>query len=161
SCTARTGRWRRWRSTARSSSRSCPRRTGRRCSRTTPGRYSGWSERAGPGYDGDMESQMTPVETRPVPVIAEHIEITPGVCGGKPSIAEHRITVQNIALWHECGGLSPQQIVAAHPGITLADVYAALAYYHDHRDEIRAQIQADEEFADRLKASSLSPLQEK
>jgi uncharacterized protein (DUF433 family) len=107
-----------------------------------------------------MTSQA-PTETRVVPLFMEHIEITPGVCGGKPRIAGHRITVQNVAGWHERGGLSPDEIVSRHPGLTLADVYAALTYYHDHRDEIRAQSQADEEFADRLKAGTSSPLQEK
>jgi uncharacterized protein (DUF433 family) len=27
-----------------------------------------------------------------------HIEITPGVCGGKPRVAGHRIRVQDIAV---------------------------------------------------------------
>ncbi len=103
---------------------------------------------------------MTNQATTP-PLIAEHIEITPGVCGGKPRIAGHRITVQNIAIWHERGGLSPDEIVSRHPSIMLADVYAALAYYHDHRDEIRAEIQADEAYADGLRAESCSPLREK
>jgi hypothetical protein len=40
-------------------------------------------------------------------------------------------------------GKSPDEIVAEHPGLTLADVYAALAYYHDHRDEIAADLKAD------------------
>jgi uncharacterized protein (DUF433 family) len=36
----------------------------------------------------------------PMPsVIQEHIEITPGVCGGKARIAGHRIKVQDIAIW--------------------------------------------------------------
>jgi uncharacterized protein (DUF433 family) len=30
-----------------------------------------------------------------------HIEITPGVAGGKPRMAGRRITIQNIAIWHE------------------------------------------------------------
>jgi len=34
-------------------------------------------------------------------VIVNHIEITPGICGGKPRIAGHRIKVQNIVIWHE------------------------------------------------------------
>ena len=38
-------------------------------------------------------------------VIPLHIEITPGVCGGKPRIAGHRIKVQDIAVWHEIMGL--------------------------------------------------------
>jgi hypothetical protein len=31
-------------------------------------------------------------------VLDRHIEITPGVAGGKPRIAGHRITVQNIVI---------------------------------------------------------------
>ncbi len=77
------------------------------------------------------------------PVIAEHIEATTGVCGGKPRIAGHRIRVQDIVIEHEAWGLSPDEIVDGHPGITLADVHAALAYYHDHRDEMRMAIADD------------------
>ncbi|MEB3335883.1 MAG: DUF433 domain-containing protein [Leptolyngbyaceae bacterium] len=57
-------------------------------------------------------------------VISEHIEITPGVCGGKPRIARHRIRVQDIVIWHERMGLSPDGIVYHYPSITLADVYS-------------------------------------
>jgi uncharacterized protein (DUF433 family) len=96
-----------------------------------------------------------------IPIIAEHIVVTPGVCGGRPRIANHRITVQHVAVWHERGGLSPDEIVARHPGLTLADVYAALAYYHDHRDEVRARIREDERFADELRARSPSLVRQK
>jgi uncharacterized protein (DUF433 family) len=34
-------------------------------------------------------------------------------------------------------GMSPDEILYNYPSITLSDVYAALAYYHDHREEIR------------------------
>ena len=37
----------------------------------------------------------------------EHIEITPGVTGGKARIAGHRITVLDIAIWHDRLGCSP------------------------------------------------------
>lgn len=84
----------------------------------------------------------------------EHIEITPGVCGGKPRIAGHRITVQNIVVWHEKLGMSPDEIAATYPSITLADVYAALAYYHDHRDEIRMQMKTDDEFIAEMRAKA-------
>ncbi|NEO28290.1 MAG: DUF433 domain-containing protein, partial [Kamptonema sp. SIO4C4] len=53
--------------------------------------------------------------------------MTPEICGGKPCIAGHRIRVQDIVIWHEQMGLSPDEIVSRHPTITLADVYAALA----------------------------------
>jgi uncharacterized protein (DUF433 family) len=105
-------------------------------------------------------STPTPTE-QVVPVIAEHIVITPGVCGGRPRIAGHRITVQHVVVWHERGGMSPDEIVSRHPGLTLADVYAALAYYDDHRDEVRARIREDEAFADDLRSRSPSLVQQK
>jgi uncharacterized protein (DUF433 family) len=82
--------------------------------------------------------------------IAQHIEITPGVCGGKPRIAGHRIKVQDIVIRHERMGMSPDEIIYHHPSITLADVYAALTYYHDRREEIRQDIEAGEAFAKQL-----------
>lgn len=94
-------------------------------------------------------------------VIAEHIEITPDVCGGKPRIAGHRIKVQDIVIWHERMGMSPDEIVFQYPSITLSDVYAALAYYHDHLEEIRQQIKEDEAFVRELQAKNTSQVKQK
>ncbi|MBD2483403.1 DUF433 domain-containing protein [Planktothrix sp. FACHB-1365] len=94
-------------------------------------------------------------------VISEHIEITPDVCGGKPRISGHRIKVQDIVIWSEEMGMSPDEILYHYPSITLADVYAALAYYHDHREEIRSQIRADEAFVQEMQAQTPSLLQER
>jgi uncharacterized protein (DUF433 family) len=88
------------------------------------------------------------------PVSTEHIEITPGVCGGKPRIAGHRITVQDVVIWHERMGMNPGEIVATYPTITLADVYAALAYYHDHREEIQERMKADDKFVTEMRAKA-------
>lgn len=96
-----------------------------------------------------------------VPVISEHIQITPGLCGNKPHIAGHRITVQNVVIWHERLGMSPDEIVFQHPSITLADVYAALAYYHDNLEAIRASIREDEEFAKGMQVQTSSKLLQK
>lgn len=93
--------------------------------------------------------------------IRDHITITEGVCGGKPRIAGHRITVQNIVIWHERVGMTPDEIVAIYPQLTLADVHAALAYFWDHHDQIRAQIEADESFADSLRESNPSLMSQK
>ncbi|NER25818.1 MAG: DUF433 domain-containing protein [Symploca sp. SIO1C2] len=90
------------------------------------------------------------------PTISEHIEITPGTCGGKPRIAGHRITVQNIVIWHERLGMSPEEIIYHHPSITLADVYAALTYYHDHLQEIRQQIREGETLAKEMQGDNPS-----
>jgi|SRR4028118_272824 len=94
-------------------------------------------------------------------VIAEHIEITPGICGGKPRITGHRIRVQDVVIWHEQMGMSPDEIVDRYPTITLADVYAALAYYHDHLEEIRQQIRESEAFVRELQAKTPSKVQQK
>jgi len=82
-----------------------------------------------------------------------HIELTPGVCGGRARVAGHRIRVQDVLLWTE-QGQSPDQIVADFPQLSLADVYAALAYYHDHREQIDRQIREDDELVARMKAQS-------
>jgi uncharacterized protein (DUF433 family) len=74
---------------------------------------------------------------------------------------ENRIRVEDIVIWHERMGLSPDEIVSQYPTITLADVYAALAYYHDHFDEIRRQILQDEEFARDMQAKTPSLVQQK
>jgi len=94
-------------------------------------------------------------------VISEHIEITPGVCGGKPRIAGHRIRVQDVVIWHEQMGMSPDEIVSRYPTITLADVYAALAYYHDHLEEIRQQMRESEAFVQELQVKTPSKVQQK
>ena len=89
-------------------------------------------------------------------LIAQHIEITPGVCGGKPRIAGRRIRVQDIYEWHELVGMSADEI-ASQFDLTLGDVHAALAYYFDHRKEIEDQMRADEEFVERMKKSTGRP----
>ena len=94
-------------------------------------------------------------------VLMQHIEMTPGVLGGKPRIAGHRIRVSDIVVWHEKRGLSPDEIVALYPSITLSDVHAALAYYFDHREEIEAEFQREIDFITAMKAHFPSKLQEK
>ena len=93
--------------------------------------------------------------------VTKHIEITPGVCGGKPRIAGHRIRVQDIVIWHEMMRMSADEIIYHHPSITLAEVYAALSYYYDNLEEIRQNIRDSEAFAEKLAAETPSILQRK
>src|SRR5262249_61416502 len=90
----------------------------------------------------------------PPPVDRVRIVSTPGICGGRPRIDGHRITVEDVAIWHERMGLDPDEIVSAHPSITLSDVHAALAYYYENRQQIDAAIQEGERFVEELKAKS-------
>ena len=66
--------------------------------------------------------------------------------------------MQDIALWHERLGQSADEIVSRFPHLTLAGVYAALAYYHVHRAEIDEQMKQGEDFAESLRAKYPSKL---
>jgi uncharacterized protein (DUF433 family) len=90
----------------------------------------------------------------------QHIEVTPGVAGGKPRIAGHRITVQDIVIWHERLGLGADEI-AANYELSLADIYAALAYHFDHREEIDRAIDESQAFAAALRERTPSKLTRK
>lgn len=83
------------------------------------------------------------------------------VCGGKPCVAGSRIRVQDVYVWHELQGLSADEIVSRYPQLTMSDVYAALSYYWDHRDEIQRQMTADDEFVLQMKEQHGSPLRQK
>ena len=87
----------------------------------------------------------------------EHIEITPSVSGGRPRIAGRRITVQDIVIWHERLGRTPDEIAEDHD-MTLADVHAALAYYFDHREQMDRSIAEDRAFAAALRQQIPSKL---
>jgi uncharacterized protein (DUF433 family) len=101
-----------------------------------------------------METNSLQPGINPLPRRQEHIAVEPGICGGKPHVAGRRIKVQHVAIWHERQGKSPDEILAEHPELTLADVHAALAYYYDHRQQIDTDIRADDDFAAELRAGS-------
>jgi uncharacterized protein (DUF433 family) len=66
-------------------------------------------------------------------------------------IAGHRVRVEDIVVWHEQLGMSPDEIVDAIPTITLADVHAALAYYWDNREVLdRRRAMVDTDFSPEL-----------
>ncbi|HEY3243891.1 MAG TPA: DUF433 domain-containing protein [Phycisphaerae bacterium] len=92
---------------------------------------------------------------------SEHVEVTPGVCGGRPRIAGHRIRVQDIVEWHERMGFSPDEIVSLYPGLTLSAVYAALAYYHDHQAQVRQDMREDQQLVAEMKRRTPSKLVER
>ena len=94
-------------------------------------------------------------------MMANHIEVTPGVCGGKPRIAGTRIRVQDIYVWHETQGQSVDEIVSHFPQLSMGAVHAALAYFWDHRDEIMRQMREDEAFVADMKHRTPSVLSQK
>jgi uncharacterized protein (DUF433 family) len=80
----------------------------------------------------------------------EHIEITPGIAGGKPRIAGRRITVQDIVIWHDRLGMSVDEIASEYD-LTPADIHAALAYYFDHAAEIDRSLREESVFVKALR----------
>ena len=95
-----------------------------------------------------------------VKTLDRHIEMTPNVLSGKPRIAGRRIAVQDVVVWHERIGLSADEIATEHQ-LSLADVYAALAYYYDHRTEIDEAIRDSEEFVEALRKAIPSKITQK
>ena len=71
------------------------------------------------------------------------IERSPDIRKGRPCIAGTGVTVRRIAGWHNLG-LTPEEIAAKIEHLTLAQIHAALAYYHANRDEIDSDIAAEE-----------------
>ena len=50
-------------------------------------------------------------------ILERHIEITPGVAGGKPCIVGHRIKVRDVVIWHERKGYIHKSFrVTVEPG---------------------------------------------
>jgi uncharacterized protein (DUF433 family) len=92
--------------------------------------------------------------------LIRYIESTPDIMGGKPRIAGHRISVQDVAVWHEYRGKSPDEIATEY-SLTLAQVHAALSYYFEHRSEIDQAISEAETFADELRLRTPSKLTRK
>ena len=84
--------------------------------------------------------------------LIQHIEFRKNRAGqDRAFIAGTRVRVQDIYVDSEVLGKSPEEIVAALPHLTLAQVHAALAYYFDHRQEILDELRQDEQFVAAMK----------
>jgi len=71
------------------------------------------------------------------------IDRDPKIRGGRPKVAGTGLTVTRIAGWYKLG-MTPEEIALEYPHLTLAQVHAALAYYHANRDEIEADAMQEE-----------------
>ena|SRR5450631_2704838 len=71
------------------------------------------------------------------------IDRDPKIRGGRPKIAGTGLTVSRIAGWYKMG-MTPEEIALEYPRLTLAQVHAALTYYHVNRDEIETDLAQEE-----------------
>ncbi len=85
------------------------------------------------------------------PVLNQHIRFLPSANHGeKAVIADTRIRVVDVYFWHELQGKSAHDIIAEFPQLTLAGVYAAMAYYWDNEELIQEQIKRGDEIAEEV-----------
>jgi len=66
-----------------------------------------------------------------------------GVCGGKPIVVGTRIPVWAIAGWYKRGSSAEQIQRDIYPSLGLAEIYDALSYYHDHKEDLDQQVEAN------------------
>ena len=83
--------------------------------------------------------------------IGSLIVLTPDIRGGRARISGTGVTVRRIVEWYKLG-YSPEEIAHEIGHITLAQVVAALAYYHANRDEIEADLANEKDVAEQLEA---------
>jgi uncharacterized protein (DUF433 family) len=81
--------------------------------------------------------------------IGSLITQSPGVCDGRSRVAGTGVSVHRIVGWYQLGW-SPEEIADRIGHISLAQVHAALAYYHANQEAMDAEMAADEAEADRL-----------
>jgi len=76
---------------------------------------------------------------------------TPDVRSGRARISGTGVTVRRIVEWYKSGH-SPEEIADEIGHVSLAQVFAALAYYHANRDEIEADLANEKDVAERLES---------
>ncbi len=84
------------------------------------------------------------------------IESNPKIHGGCPIISGTGVTVRRIVIWYKLG-YSAEEIADEISHLSLAQVYAALTYYHTNKEAIELEIIAETAEADRIEALHYSP----
>ncbi|MEO0888335.1 MAG: DUF433 domain-containing protein [Cyanobacteria bacterium J06648_10] len=77
------------------------------------------------------------------------ITSTPGLHGGKPHILDKGVMVRTIAFQYK-KGLNAEEIAAQFGHLSLAEVYAALSYYHANVQEVETDLREQASEAKRL-----------
>jgi uncharacterized protein (DUF433 family) len=78
-----------------------------------------------------------------------HIEITGD---GHARIRGTGFKVRMLAEEHLITGADAMELQRGHPQLTLSQVYSALAYYYDHKEEFDREIEELREFVEQMRA---------
>ena len=88
--------------------------------------------------------------------------VPPVGISGVARIAGTSLKVIHLVMDQTARGSTPEQVREQFPPLTLAQVYAALTYYHDHKAEFDAEIQSSLERVEQLRATTQeSPIRKK
>lgn len=81
----------------------------------------------------------------PAPVSHPYITRHRDYCGGEPIIKDTKFPVRSVVAYVLRQGVTPEELVALFPHLTLAQVYDALSYYYDHQAEIERDLATNTE----------------
>jgi len=85
-------------------------------------------------------------------ILADHPPLSPDA-DGVIRVGKTRVTLDTvIAAFNE--GASAEEIVQQYPGVTLAEVYATVAYYLLHQADVDAYLRTGELAADQVQAEN-------
>ncbi len=87
-----------------------------------------------------------------------YISTNPKISRGSPVISGTRVRVIDIAIEYDRLGLTPDQIIDAHPHLTLEAVHDALSYYYENRESFDERIRKERDFIKKLAKESPSIL---
>ncbi len=74
-----------------------------------------------------------------------YISINSKISKGSPVISGTRLRVIDLVIEYDRLGLTPDQIIDAHPHLTLEALHDALSYYYENRDVIDNEIRQRKE----------------
>ncbi len=89
-----------------------------------------------------------------------YISINTKISKGSPVITGTRIRVIDIAIEYDRLGLSPDQIIDAHPHLTLEAIHDALSYYYENRSMMDKEIKNKKDMIRKLAQKVPSILKE-
>jgi len=87
----------------------------------------------------------------PSTVVYEHVQLD---SQGVPVIAGTTMKVVELIMAQMSHGWSPEELHFQHPYLTLGQIYSALAFYWDHKQELDADIEQREQFARQSRAEA-------
>jgi len=87
-------------------------------------------------------------------ITQSHVELRHG---GKPYIAGTGFKVRGLVEEYLATGSDVHELQRSHPELTLGQIYSALAYYYDHKEEIDNEIAELRSFAEEYRAELAEP----